>query len=168
MGYIENNLIPGETVAYRTRLHWVLFLWPAALFIIGLMIRDSGGGVLILLGLLWGLASYINLTSSEFGVTNRRVLIKVGFIRRKSLELLLQKVEGIGVDQGILGRIFGYGTITVTGTGGTRESFPQHLCAVGFPPDGSADNRRLARLLENRSVIRMSRYRPLAMANWSN
>ena len=45
-------------------------------------------------------------------------------IRRHSLELLLQKVEGIGVDQGIAGRVLGYGTITVSGTGGTKESFP--------------------------------------------
>jgi uncharacterized membrane protein YdbT with pleckstrin-like domain len=51
------------------------------------------------------------------------VLIKIGLIRRHSLELLLQKVEGIGVDQSLAGRILGYGTITVTGTGGTRESF---------------------------------------------
>jgi uncharacterized membrane protein YdbT with pleckstrin-like domain len=50
-------------------------------------------------------------------------LIKVGLIRRHSLELLLQKVEGIGVDQGILGRILGYGTITVSGVGGTQEAF---------------------------------------------
>jgi uncharacterized membrane protein YdbT with pleckstrin-like domain len=75
------------------------------------------------LGFATGLSSYINYTSSEFGVTNRRVLIKVGFVRRRSLELFLQKLEGIGVDQGILGRIFGYGTITVTGTGGTKEVF---------------------------------------------
>src|SRR5258706_11991105 len=61
--------------------------------------------------------------SSEFAVTNKRVLIKVGFIRRHSLELLLQKVEGIGVDQGIWGRAVDYGTIMVTGTGGTNEPF---------------------------------------------
>lgn len=127
MGYIEQNLIAGETVAYRTRLHWIIFLWPAVLLAIALFSflgRDGGtGGLFLIVGLLWGLSSYINFTSSEFGVTNRRVLIKVGFIRRHSLELLLSKVEGIGVDQGIPGRIFGYGTIIVSGTGGTKEVF---------------------------------------------
>jgi uncharacterized membrane protein YdbT with pleckstrin-like domain len=66
---------------------------------------------------------WIDSLSSEFAVTNKRVLVKVGLIRRHSLELLLQKVEGIGVDQTLTGRILGYGTITVSGTGGTREAF---------------------------------------------
>jgi len=76
-----------------------------------------------LIGLLMLVPPWIRSISSEFAVTNKRVLVKVGLIRRHSLELLLQKVEGIGVDQGILGRILGYGTITVSGTGGTREAF---------------------------------------------
>lgn len=132
MGYIEDNLIPGETVVYRTRLHWILFLWPAALVVIGVLNREGAGGVFLFAGVLWAVASYINFSSSEFGVTNRRVLIKVGFIRRRSLELLLQKVEGIGVDQGILGRIFGYGTITVSGTGGTKEVFRSITAPLDF------------------------------------
>ena len=66
---------------------------------------------------------WIRSASSEFAITNKRVLIKVGLVRRHSLELLLQKVEGIGVDQSVMGRILGYGTITVSGVGGTKESF---------------------------------------------
>ena len=66
---------------------------------------------------------YITYSTSEFGVTNKRVLVKVGFIKRHSLETLLTKVEGISVDQGILGRILGYGSIVITGTGGTKEPF---------------------------------------------
>ncbi|WP_370539085.1 PH domain-containing protein [Anaeromyxobacter sp. PSR-1] len=50
-------------------------------------------------------------------------MIKVGFIRRVSLETLLAKVEGVTVEQGLLGRLFGYGTITVIGTGSTRTPF---------------------------------------------
>jgi len=139
MGYIDQNLIAGETVVHRARLHWIIFLWPAACLLITLLLllsRDAGnaafGGFFLIVGLAWGLSSYINFTSSEFGVTNRRVLIKVGFIRRRSLELLLSKVEGIGVDQGIPGRIFGYGTIIVTGTGGTKEPFRNITAPMEF------------------------------------
>jgi uncharacterized membrane protein YdbT with pleckstrin-like domain len=135
MGYIEQNLVAGETVAYRTRLHWIMFLWPAVfliLAIIGFVGRQNYSALALLIGLIWGLNSYINFTSSEFGVTNRRVLIKVGFIRRHSLELLLPKVEGIAVDQGILGRILGYGTIIVTGTGGTKEPFRNIAAPMEF------------------------------------
>ena len=50
-------------------------------------------------------------------------MIKTGFIRRNSLETLLTKVEGIQVNQGMLGRILNYGTIIVKGTGGTSNPF---------------------------------------------
>ena len=127
MGYIEKNLMAGEKVIYRTKLHWVIFLWSVIFVIIGIVgfASRSGavGGLFILFAALTGISSYINYSTSEFGVTNKRVLVKVGWIRRHSLETLLTKVEGIGVDQGILGRILGYGTIVVTGTGGTKEPF---------------------------------------------
>jgi uncharacterized membrane protein YdbT with pleckstrin-like domain len=112
-----------------------MFLWPAVfliLAIIGFVGRQNYSALALFIGLIWGLNSYINFTSSEFGVTNRRVLIKVGFIRRHSLELLLPKVEGIAVDQGILGRILGYGTIIVTGTGGTKEPFRNIAAPMEF------------------------------------
>ena len=135
MGYIDQNLIAGETIVYRTRLHWNVFVWPTIFLLIALFSlvgsRDAGSFFLIV-GALWALSSYIQFTSSEFGLTNRRVLIKVGFIRRHSLELLLSKLEGIAVDQGILGRIFGYGTIIVTGTGGTKEIFRNIAAPLEF------------------------------------
>ena len=127
MGYIEENLMTAEKVIYRTKLHWVIFLWTAIFLffaIIGFASGSGGvGGGFIVLAALTGFFSYISYSTSEFGVTNKRVLVKVGWIRRHSLETLLTKIEGIGVDQGILGRILGYGTIVVTGTGGTKEPF---------------------------------------------
>src|SRR6202034_3784582 len=80
-------------------------------------------GIIAAIGLVLFLPPWIRSVSSEFAITNKRVLIKVGLVRRHSLELLLSKVEGIGVDQGVLGRILGYGTITVSGVGGTKEAF---------------------------------------------
>jgi uncharacterized membrane protein YdbT with pleckstrin-like domain len=65
----------------------------------------------------------VKARTSEFAIPNKRVIIKVGLVRRDTLELLLTKVESIGVDQSIMGRIVGYGSIVVVGTGGTRESF---------------------------------------------
>lgn len=104
MGYVESNLIVGEQVTHRAELHWIVFLSLKALltlFILPLIERGT----------------------SEFAVTNRRVIIKVGLISRRTVELKLDKLESIGVDQTILGRILGYGTITVRGTGGTNEQF---------------------------------------------
>lgn len=129
MSYIEKNLMSGESIIYRGKLHWVVFLWPIIWFVVAVLFFVSGGdaaaagGLFILLAVLTGIASFINYSTSEFGITNKRVIVKVGFIRRNSLEVLLSKVEGIQVNQGILGRILGYGSIVVSGTGGTKDPF---------------------------------------------
>lgn len=129
MSYIDNNLMDGESVLYRTHLHWIIFLWPviwliiAVLFFRGLSEYNPIGGVFTLITVITGVYSFLHYKTSEFGITNKRVIVKVGIIRRNSLEVLLNKVEGIQVKQGIIGRILGYGTIIVSGTGGTQDPF---------------------------------------------
>lgn len=128
MGYVESNLLPNEQITYRAKLHWIIYALPAIVFLIAIAVALSGGGWIAglaigIVGFVLLLPPWIKAGSSEFAITNKRVLIKVGLVRRHSLELLLQKVEGIGVDQGVLGRILGYGTITVSGVGGTKETF---------------------------------------------
>jgi len=81
--------------------------------------------VLIPLGLFLLVFAFINYFSSEFGVTNKRVLIKTGFMGTHSFEMLLAKVEAIGVDQTLVQKIFNYGTIVISGTGGSKEKLPQ-------------------------------------------
>ena len=129
MSYIEENLMNGENILYSSKLHWVVFLWPIIWFIVAIMFFSGGGeaaaagGLFVLIAIVTGIASFINYKTSEFGITNKRVIVKVGFIRRNSIEVLLNKVEGIQVNQGILGRILGFGSITVSGTGGTKDPF---------------------------------------------
>src|SRR5215468_8894258 len=135
MGYVESNLMPGEEVTYRAHLHWIIYVKPVLFAVIGVALLvasalGNGAGVLAILGAVvllvaagYALSKWIMARTSEFAVTNKRVIVKVGLIRRDTLELLLSKVESIGVDQSILGRIFGFGTIVVIGTGGTREPF---------------------------------------------
>jgi uncharacterized membrane protein YdbT with pleckstrin-like domain len=127
MSYVDNSLIPGEEVAFRTRLHFIIFVVP--IFLIGISIVLFAYGVplaaqiVLVIGIVWGLVKYVDYASSEFAVTNKRVIIKVGVLRRRTVEMLNSKVEAVAVNQGILGRIFGYGNIVVTGTGGTNEPF---------------------------------------------
>lgn len=129
MSYIEKNLMNGENILYRGKLHWVVFLWPVIWFVVAIMFFSGGGdtaaagGLLVLIAIITGIASFINYKTSEFGITNKRVIVKVGFIRRNSLEVLLNKVEGIQINQGMLGRILGFGSVTVSGTGGTKDPF---------------------------------------------
>jgi uncharacterized membrane protein YdbT with pleckstrin-like domain len=127
MSYVDNSLIPGEAVTFRTRLHPVLFLPPLLLLAISILLFayaiPFAAETLLVLALLWGLVKYLHYVSSEFAVTNKRVIIKVGLLRRRTVEMLNTKVEAIAVNQGIIGRILGYGNIVVTGTGGTNEPF---------------------------------------------
>jgi uncharacterized membrane protein YdbT with pleckstrin-like domain len=107
-------------------LHWIIFTWPALSAFVGLLLLPQSAqaaGFFWLLAMLFSINPLVQYFTSEFAVTNKRVLVKVGFISRHTLESLLSKVETVGVDQSILGRILGYGTIVVIGTGGTREPF---------------------------------------------
>jgi uncharacterized membrane protein YdbT with pleckstrin-like domain len=127
MSYVDNSLIPDEQVAFRTRLHLVIFLPPILLLGISILLFAygiaPGGEIALAVAILWGLVKYVDYASSEFAVTNKRVIIKVGILRRRTVEMLNTKVEAIAVNQGIIGRILGYGNIVVTGTGGTNEPF---------------------------------------------
>lgn len=131
MSYIESQLLPGERVQYGAHLHRVIFL-PAyffSLLAILLLLGALGGAnpsgffifaVAAIIAFAWAQVIY---STSEFAVTNKRVVIKVGWLNRRTVETMLSKVEGIGVDQSILGRLLNYGSIVVTGTGGTQERF---------------------------------------------
>ncbi|OGR66846.1 MAG: hypothetical protein A2081_02965 [Elusimicrobia bacterium GWC2_61_19] len=138
MGYIDTNLLEGEQVLYRTKLHWMVFFWTAVWILLGLLSaiggnnNSSGAAFFFFIALITGISALINYKTAEFGITNKRVLIKVGFIRRKSLETLLAKIEGIQVDQSLFGRMLNYGTITVTGTGGTHTPFARIATPLEF------------------------------------
>lgn len=143
MGCIEKNLLPGEALVYRTGCHWVVMFWPLvggivlgflgfAFFVGGWLATRHGGsyqgamvvggiGLLVAVILIGG--GIIRRVSTEVGVSNRRVLIKKGLFSEKSIEVLLPKVESIGINQSMLGRMLGYGSVIVRGTGGTFETF---------------------------------------------
>ena len=126
MGYIESNLLPGEAVVQRARLHWIVFIKAIFVVVVGigvLFLQPIVGGVVVAVGALMALPPWIARASSEFGVTSKRVIIKVGVLQRRTLELLIRQVEAISVDQSITGRLLNFGTITLTGTGGVREQF---------------------------------------------
>lgn len=138
MGYIDRDLMESEHVIYRTRLHWNIFIWPTVWFIAGLALLGFGtnrkaidtreamfgaGGFFILIAIFIFFPRFIRYMSSDFGITNRRVIMKVGILRRRSLEVLLNKVESVLVRQSAFGTVPRFGSITVTGTGGTKDTF---------------------------------------------
>lgn len=102
--YVDSSLGPNEQVVHEARFHWIIYCFPKALLT------------------LW-LIPWISRFSSEFAITNKRIIIKTGLVYRRTVELNIQQVESVQVNQSILGRILNYGTVTIIGSGGTREVF---------------------------------------------
>ena len=130
MSYVDHTLLPGEQVTFRAHLHWIIFARAVVIEVVGLVVLLIGGhifgafgAVLLLVGVLLWIAAYIQRRTSEFAVTNERIIVKVGILRRRTVEMLLRQVEALEVNQGILGRVLGYGTLLIVGTGGTQEPF---------------------------------------------
>jgi uncharacterized membrane protein YdbT with pleckstrin-like domain len=145
MSYITSTLIPGEKVIYQTRLHWVVMfghLVLGCLFLAGagalayfywserniygvntLHVIEGGVAVLFLAGFITILIGMVRRNATELAVTSRRVVVKQGLVSRRTIEMLLSKIETIEVTESTTGRIMGYGTILLIGTGGTSEPF---------------------------------------------
>jgi uncharacterized membrane protein YdbT with pleckstrin-like domain len=134
MSYVKRDLIPGENLVYQTGLHWSVLLWPviialiiAAGGVVCLLQKDTNflyaGAALFVVALVILAVAAFRRSAVEMAVTNRRVIIKMGIASRRSLEIMLAKVESIGIEESAMGRVFGYGTLTIHGTGGTPEPF---------------------------------------------
>jgi len=130
MQYINKNLMDDEVVVHATRLHPIILLVPAMTtsVLAGSLstVSDVPPAFYLLMALAIGsgirlLDRIILFLTSEFAVTSKRVLGKTGFIKLKSLDIVLAKVEAIRINQGILARICNFGDVEVTGTGGTEE-----------------------------------------------
>lgn len=107
--YVNKNLGAGESVVRVAKTSWIPYL-PAVL--LGVVTLPLFG-----LGLLIILAVWLTIWSTELAVTNRKVVAKVGFIRRDTIEMRLGKVESVQVKQSLFGRVFDYGTIIISGAG---------------------------------------------------
>ncbi len=144
MSYVQDNLNPGEQILHATHLHWIVLIRSIfvnaifsaaglALLILALVGKHPergetqalciAGVTLVLFGCLILAIAVIRRNSTEMAVTNKRIIIKVGFLTKRTVELFLAKVESVGVEQTLFGRMLGFGSLTVRGTGGTNEPF---------------------------------------------
>jgi uncharacterized membrane protein YdbT with pleckstrin-like domain len=143
VSYASSVLQPGETIKAVGKLHWIVFVRGFLLALIGAVVlyygygmqsdgrREVGsvlaivGGVLLLVGIVLWLNAWFHQWITEISVTTHRVIYKSGFIQRHTVEMNMDKVETVDVDQSLLGRLLGFGTIRVRGTGQSIESLRQ-------------------------------------------
>jgi uncharacterized membrane protein YdbT with pleckstrin-like domain len=144
MSYVRKHLIEGESIAYETRLHWIVLAGPvllATLFgatAIGMFVLSArntdgnamahqstqiAGAAFLVIALILIIRGVLERNATEMTVTNKRVFVKTGLAARRTIELLLSRVESIGVEESTFGRMLGYGKVTIHGTGGTPEVF---------------------------------------------
>ena len=137
MRYVRRVLQPGETIVYATKLHWrvyiqTILLGIACVILAGAAVSTSdtqgislalgvAAVIFALLALSAGLRAFIRRATTELAVTDHRIIYKTGLLARHTVEMNRDKVESVDVDQTLLGRIFGYGTIVVRGIGGSLE-----------------------------------------------
>lgn len=143
MSYVEKHLIPGESIRYRTRLHWIVMLGHIALaaflellgmaFLIARLtaakappssnVMYLAAFFCLILGAVFFCIGLLKRNATEMAVTNKRVIAKMGLVDRRTIEILLSRIESVAVEEPALGRLLGYGTVVVRGTGGTPEVF---------------------------------------------
>lgn len=147
MKYVTRVLQPGETIVYATTLHWLVYIRAVVLLLVGagvLVASSYVGGrtgypdydkylvlalqvlaaIFFLFAFLSAVRALIRRATTELAITDRRVIYKAGLLRRYTVEINRSKVETVGVIQSVLGRLLGFGTVTVRGTGGSFEPIP--------------------------------------------
>jgi len=135
--YIDEILQPGEKVLYSTNAHWIFYLPAIAAWIVALVllilsratITESiillclaASAVVAIAALYWTVKAWFHRWTTETDVTNLRVVHKTGFIKRRTFEMALDKVESVDVNQSILGRLLNYGDVTILGVGEGKET----------------------------------------------
>jgi membrane protein YdbS with pleckstrin-like domain len=144
MSYVDTNLLPGETVVYRGRIHWIVMAPAiiagsaldllACVFLVGAFVWQGPKGAfsvpLAILAAMFAVAGSgwvtlwaVQRKATEIAVTSRRVLIKKGLLTRHTTEILLSKVESVSIEESPVGQTLGFGKVTIHGTGGTPEIF---------------------------------------------
>jgi len=123
-GYVGRNLIPGEEVLYQGKLSFWSLLSP---IVFGLLLLPVGG-----IGVLLWIYAFLCYNSTELAITNKRVIAKFGIISTRTIELNLNRIEGIQVIQSTLGHLFDYGSLIISGTGSSKEPIPGISSPLAF------------------------------------
>jgi len=164
-------MVEGEEILYRPCLHWMFilrpiialiplamilfFLWSAAGSFLGLpAVLSSVSHIhyavgrhmlilaIILVSLILGRRLCLYL-GTEYGVTNKRLMFRKGTFAE---EVLFDRIESIFCVQGLLGRLFNYGTVSISGVGGKVSRF--YMVAQPY-----ALRYRIADIIEKNKVI---------------
>ena len=134
MSYLDKILQPDERIVAIGKKHWIIYLPGIGVLILAILIEalqfvvphagfalEIVAAIVAVLALILLFREWFDQWNTEIVVTNRRVVYKRGFISRFTREMNMEKIESVAVDQTLMGRILGYGTVDIRGTGAGFE-----------------------------------------------
>ena len=121
--YVENNLGKNETIVKKAELN--------GLFLLGAWIRGILLFWLLFVPTVKAIVATVRFTHIELGITNKRVVGKVGVANTQALDAPLNKIQNASVTQPFFGKIFNYGTVRIDTAAGKFE-FPAVKNADAF------------------------------------
>ena len=131
--YINSILTPQEKIMTEGKVHWGIYLRSVFLLVLGLVIGIEPLDLFLMaFAVIFAVGAFITQKTTELVVTDKRVIAKFGFIQRQTIQIGLDKVEGVRFDQSIFGRLLDYGSIHVSGTGTSNAPIPYIACPTDF------------------------------------
>lgn len=159
LNYVQKNLIENENILYAGKVHWFVYLmginWMLAALVLGVnaFFQEGIVGKLLLFasaicalsGSFFLIKALLYRSSTELAITTHRVIVKVGWIKRNTMELNHARIESFNIHQTITGRIFDFGTIEVSGTGSGVTRVPNIVSPLQFRKEAMSISDKVQR-----------------------
>lgn len=117
-----------NVVVYQARLHWILFFGPVILVVLAWIMNfymrapHELGWAVGAMAVIWEFVVWLTYHFSFLNIKKNRIVMCSGILVRQTVDIPMNKIESIDIRQSILGSILQYGSLVITGTGGTRQS----------------------------------------------
>lgn len=132
MTALDANLLPDEKIIFRTKKHYIIFLTPAMLTLMTLIFLMNSNPFVVKAAILPGVSSLVawahealDYMTSEFAITNKRIMMREGFFFRHTNDARLTTITNIGCVQSLVGQALNYGTVVLNTFGGMNDAFPE-------------------------------------------
>ena len=116
-----------NTIVYQAGLHWILFAWPLILGVVGMVLGiqfpylNIPSIFLVFIAIAWGAMTWVTYHFSSLTIKQKQVILRSGMLVRQTFDIPMSKIESIDIRQSILGSLLHYGSVIITGTGGTKH-----------------------------------------------
>lgn len=109
MSYVQNNLNKNEELILESK--------KAGICLLGVWLKGILLCWLLFIPTIKAIIKTIAFKKATIGLTNKRLVGRVGIINTVSLDCPIEKVQNVNVQSGFFGKIFKYGTVEIVTAG---------------------------------------------------